>query len=88
MEYWESGPGPIGATTAVHVSTGDSWTVEMTIPFAGLGVKPPKAGDTWRVSLCRGRAPGRNNPTMELMVWAPLRGGFNDLASFGTVTFR
>jgi hypothetical protein len=88
MEYWESGPGPIGATTAVHVTEGDSWTAEMAIPFAGLGAKPPQPGDTWRLSLCRGRPPGRKNPTHELIVWAPLEGGFNDLRNFGTVTFR
>lgn len=88
MEYWESGPNPIGATTAVHVNEGDAWLVEMAIPFAGLGVKPPQPGDSWRVSLCRGRAPGRKNPTMELLVWAPLKAGFKDLANFGTVTFR
>ena len=88
MEYWESGPGPIGATTAVHVAADGTWTAEMTIPFAGLGVKPPRPGDTWQVSLCRGRAPGRNNPTMELIVWAPLEHGFKDLAHFGKMTFR
>jgi hypothetical protein len=88
MEYWESGPGPIGATTAVHADEGASWMVEMAIPFAGLGVKPPKPGDTWRVSLCRGRPPGRKTPTHELIVWAPLRAGFNDLENFGAVTFR
>ena len=88
MEYWESGPNPIGAVTAVQVSEGDSWTVEMAIPFAGLGVKPPKPGDTWRISLCRGRPPGKKNPTHELMVWAPLKHGFKDLENFGTITFR
>ncbi|MCE5237386.1 carbohydrate-binding family 9-like protein [bacterium] len=87
-EYRESGPGPIGATTAVHVVEGAPWTVEMEIPCAGLDARPPRPGDTWKISLCRGRAPGRNNPTMELMVWAPLAGGFKDLANFGTLTFR
>lgn len=89
MEYWESGPGPIGATTAVHVAEGDSWMVEMAIPFAGLGVQPPKPGDTWRLSLCRGRPPGKKNPNHDLIVWAPLgAGGFKDLANFGTLVFR
>jgi hypothetical protein len=88
MEYWESGPGPIGATTAVHVEEGDSWTVEMAIPFAGLGVKAPQPGDSWRLSLCRGRPPGKTIPTHELLVWAPLRNGFNDLENFGSATFR
>jgi len=88
VEYWESGPGPIGAVGAVHVNEGHSWMVELAIPYEGLGITPPKPGDKWRISFCRGRAPGRNNPTMELMVWAPLEGGFKDLANFGTMTFR
>jgi hypothetical protein len=88
MEYWENGPGPIGATTAVQVIEGDSWRVEMAIPFAGLGVQPPKPGESWRLSLCRGRPPSRQITTHELAVWAPLKGGFKDLTNFGTVTFR
>lgn len=89
LEYSESGPTPIGAVSAVHVVEGQTWMVELTIPFAGLGVKPPRPGDTWRLSLCRGRPPGKNVPNHELIVWAPLKqGGFKDLASFGTLTFR
>jgi hypothetical protein len=89
LEYGEAGPTPIGATSAVHVVEGDSWMVEMTIPFKGLGVQPPKPGDSWRISLCRARPPGRANPNSELIVWAPLKaGGFKDLANFGTLTFR
>jgi hypothetical protein len=89
LEYGENGPTPIGATAAAHVVEGESWMVEMAIPFAGLGVKPPKAGDTWRLSLCRGRPPGRVSQTFELIVWAPLQaGGFKDLANFGTLKFR
>jgi hypothetical protein len=89
LEYGEAGPTPIGATSAVHVVEGDCWMVEMTIPFAGLGVTPPKPGDAWRLSLCRGRPPGKKNPHHELIVWAPLKaGGFKDLANFGTLTFR
>ncbi len=89
LEYGEAGPTPIGATSAVQVREGDSWMVEMTIPFEGLGVNMPAPGDQWRLSLCRGRPPGRANPNFELIVWAPLQsGGFNDLANFGTMIFR
>ena len=89
LEYGESGPTVIGATSAVHVVEGESWMVEMAIPFAGLGVKPPEPGDTWRLSLCRARPPSRNHSNFELIVWAPLRqGGFRDLANFGKMVFR
>ncbi len=89
LEYGETGPTVIGATSAVHSVEGAPWMVEMQIPFAGLGVEPPKPGDTWRLSLCRGRPPTKNSPTFELIVWASLKqGGFKDLANFGTLIFR
>ena len=88
MEFWESGRNRIGAKTAVYVDKGTSWSVEMTIPFAGLGVKPPKPGDKWRLSLCRYRPPGRGF-SKEQIVWAPLQaGGFRDLKNFGTLIFK
>lgn len=88
MEQAESGTHRIGATTAVHVVKGQCWKVEMKIPYQGLGVKPPKPGDTWRLSLCRGR-PGGKGFNSELMVWAPLHeGGFKDLKNFGTLIFK
>ena len=88
LEYADSGSKSIGALTAVQVINGDSWMVEMAIPFAGLGVKPPKPGDTWRVSLCRFRPPGKTFGT-ELIVWAALKkGGFLDVENFGTMIFK
>ena len=88
MEYWDSGPNPIGANTATHVAEGYGWMVEMTIPFSGLGVTPPKPGESWRLSLCRGRPEGKGF-NQELIVWAPLQeAGFRDLANFGTLIFR
>ena len=88
LEYRESGQSPFGATTATHVDEDSGWMVEMAIPFAGMGVTPPKPGDEWRISLCRGRPPGEDF-NHELIVWAPLKsGGFNDLANFGTLRFR
>ena len=88
MEYGEAGRTPIGATTAVHVVEGHGWMVEMTIPLKGLGVAPPKPGDSWRLSLCRYRPPGKGFNS-EMIVWAPLKsGGFKDLANFGTLIFE
>ena len=88
MEYGETDVTPIGATTAVHVVEGDSWMVEMAIPFAGLGVKPPQPGDEWGISLCRARPPGKGF-NAELIVWAALKNeGFKDLENFGTMIFK
>ncbi|GAH89400.1 unnamed protein product, partial [marine sediment metagenome] len=86
MEYWESGQNPIGADTATHIDKG-SWMVEMTIPYKGLGIKPPKPGDKWRISLCRHRPEGKDFNS-ELIVWAPLQRGFKDIANFGTLIFK
>ena len=89
LEYGEAGRTNIGAKAATHIVENYGWSVEMRIPFKGLGVKPPKKGDTWRISLCRGRPPGKKIPSHELIVWAPLRnGGFRDLENFGTVIFQ
>ena len=90
MEYNEKGPTDnLGATSAVYVEKG-SWSVEMTIPFKGIGVEPPRPGDEWKISLCRYRPPGRGVNT-ELIVWAPLKSaGFSikDVANFGTLLFK
>ena len=88
LEYSEAGPTPIGARSAVFVDEGTSWSVEMTIPFAGLGIDPPKPGDDWRISLCRYRPPGEDFNS-EMIVWAALKaGGFKDLENFGTLVFK
>ncbi|HJN16802.1 MAG TPA: carbohydrate-binding family 9-like protein, partial [Armatimonadota bacterium] len=88
MEYWDTGPGPIGATAATSLVEGESWSVEMAIPYEGLGVEAPSPGDIWRVSLCRSRPAGRGFGS-ELIVWAPLQEkGYGDLANFGVLRFR
>ncbi len=88
MEFANSGPTNIGAKSAVYVDEGKAWMVEMTIPFKGLGVKPPKPGDKWRISLCRYR-PGGKGFNTEKIVWAPLKkGSFKDLKNFGTLIFK
>jgi len=51
-------------------------------------VDPPNPGESWRLSLCRGRPAGRGFGD-ELIVWAPLQElGFRDLKNFGTLVFR
>ncbi len=49
----------------LRVATGrgvDEWYLEMAIPYEGLGMSAPTAGQTWRTSFCRER-------------YATLRGG-------------
>jgi hypothetical protein len=88
MELSEGGTETIGSDSATYVHQDGTWMVEMRIPFTGLGVEPPKPGDQWRLSLCRYRPPGDDFGS-ELIVWAPLqRGGFKDLANFGTLVFE
>jgi hypothetical protein len=86
LEFNEDGTTEIGARVAVHVREGHSWSVELAIPFAGLGTTP-KPGDKWRLNVARHRPAGNGFPT-ELIVWGPLNRGFNELAKYPTVTFR
>ncbi|MCC7350922.1 MAG: carbohydrate-binding family 9-like protein [Phycisphaerales bacterium] len=88
LEYSPGGATRIGVVSAVDVIDGRSWSVEMMIPYKGLGVNPPKPGDHLRISLCRYRPAGRNFND-EQIVWAPLHAeGFKDLEHFGTLNFK
>ena len=59
---------------------GDTWTVEVLIPFRALGAKP-KAGDRWGVNFCRTLAkPGK--PMARFLTWSPaVQGSSIDLAA-------
>ena len=58
---------------------GDSWTIEVKIPFKTLGWKTaPKSGDTLKFNVCRERT-----PVKELSCWSPVRGNFHDQNNFG-----
>ena len=60
----------------------DMWTVELAVPFKGLGVNPPKPGDVWRVNFCRQELPSR-----ELTAFSFTGGGFGVPARFGVLRF-
>ena len=60
----------------------DVWTVELAIPFADLGVVPPKPGDAWRVNFCRQELPSR-----ELTAFSFTGGGFGIPSRFGVLKF-
>jgi len=57
-----------GLRTAVDKQA-DFWTVEMSIPFAGLATAPPIAGQTWRANFYRIDRP-KDAPD-ELSAWSP-----------------
>jgi hypothetical protein len=88
IAFNERGPREIDINSGVYVDENGTWMVEMTIPYAQLGVDKPKPGDTWRISLCRGRPAGAGFNT-EQIVWAPLQtDGFNDPVNFGLMVFE
>jgi len=62
------------------------WTVEVTVPFADLGVSAPKAGAVWRGNFYR-FSRGINKPEMGL-AWSPTRlGSFHQPSRFGYLEF-
>ena len=67
----------------------DAYVVEIAIPFAALGVDPPKPGDTWGLNICRQRQAGnsmRDDP--EMSAWSIPYANFHVPTHFGTVTFE
>ncbi|MFH1478026.1 MAG: sugar-binding protein [Verrucomicrobiota bacterium] len=66
---------------AVTAKKEKSWTVEIAIPFADLGVKNPE-GQQWRANFYR------NNPAKkESGAWSPAEKSFHTIAAFGRVNF-
>lgn len=62
------------------------WQVEVSIPFADLGEKTPKAGDVWRGNFYRfNRTKGM---AAEMLSWsAPMLIGFHQPTRFGFIEF-
>ena len=64
------------------------WQGELSIPFAGLGTKPPAPGDAWRINVCR----NSRNPKMgdaQISSWARCHSPkpFIDVSGMGTLVF-
>lgn len=56
---------------------GDGWSVELSVPWAGLGEERPRAGTTWHANLCRNwQNPPPASPTYT--AWAPFSGGYGN----------
>ncbi len=62
----------------------DSWTLELRIPFASLGVEPPAVGEVWGMNLCRERQAGGDTV---LHNWANVQGNFLRPWLFGHLYF-
>ena len=60
----------------------DTWTLEVAIPFADLGVGVPQPGDVWRANVCRTEVPQTENTC-----WAPTGGGYHLPDRFGFLEF-
>lgn len=71
---WEAA-GSIGA---------DSWSIELRVPFATLGVAPPAVGSLWGMNLCRERLATGDR---ELYNWANVEGNFQRPWLFGHLYF-
>jgi hypothetical protein len=62
------------------------WQIEVSIPFADLGVESPKPGETWRANFYRFNR-GKDLP-VEQLAWSPtMLRGFHQPARFGFLEF-
>jgi hypothetical protein len=66
-----------------------TWSGEIAIPFAALGVAAPADGERWRLNVCRDFSvpPGQARLPADWTTWAPLTGGFAEVKSFGYAQF-
>ena len=78
----------IGTRVQAHVEEGQSWTLEVAIPFKGLG-KTPVPGETWGLNLCRFH-PGGSGFAREAITWSPTMAGFGgkEIDKFGDLIFQ
>jgi len=80
-------PGLEVAAAVSRPGAGSHWTVEMAVPFAGLGASPPKPGDVWRVNFARERWAALYKARTEFSTWSGLVGGFEQPEMFGELCF-
>lgn len=69
------------------VQRGNSWEVEMAIPFEKLGTKMPQKSEQWKINICRFRPPSLKIQ-QELSTWASLQSNFFEAKNFGTLIFK
>ena len=78
------------ADWAAKVGVGDDqYVAEFAIPFAALGVAPPKPGDEWRLNVLRGRSRGPSDKKWELFSqWVMTYADFNSSTHLGMLRFE
>lgn len=78
-----------GAERAVTVASGQSYTIEMALPWTKLASRrtsiPPRPGDVWRLNLYSFRDGQR-----VALGWSPIRGqgNFHKSSRFGRIRFQ
>ena len=70
-----------GAWQVANRSSADTWTLEVAIGFADLGLEPPAGGEQWRVNVTRDRVTPQN-----LSCWPKLN-AFADTDRHGFLRF-
>ena len=76
-----------GEWQAVHQIGRDAIVVEVAIPFATLGVDPPKSGAKWGLNVVRNRN-ARGDSPLEMSAWCLTYTSFHVPSHFGTVEFE
>ncbi|MBN1445344.1 MAG: hypothetical protein JW957_04465, partial [Candidatus Omnitrophica bacterium] len=87
LELTEGGAFNGGTKVMATREEGRSWTVEIAIPFKGLGLEAPKSGDKWRFNLARYRPAGKDFEN-ELIVWSSMEGWFLEFEKMGELIFK
>ncbi|MFP4056044.1 MAG: sugar-binding protein [Candidatus Brocadiia bacterium] len=75
-----------GLQVAARVAPG-AWTVELALPFAGLGTEAPKPGEVWGANFARERYAAAYKAVVEQSTWSGLTGGFERPEMFGQICF-
>jgi hypothetical protein len=75
-----------GSRCRVTVSPAQGWTAEIAIPWQNLAGGPLRAGQAWRLNVCRNRLATRGK--VEYTNWSVCGGGFHTPARFGRMDFR
>jgi len=82
----EGGP-DITACTAAATIASDAYTLELRIPYAVLGVKPPAAGTCWHGTFCRNVHMVTKTGGDKFTTWSPLQARFLEPENFATIEF-
>lgn len=75
------------AASASPPGKGSHWTVELAVPFTGLGVAPPKRGAVWGINFARERWAALYRNIAEQSTWSGLVGSFERPDMFGEICF-